>query len=183
MKPKDAPRFDVETLRELAGKKVFARGELELETEIESDCAPLGALVSEMLDEAARAARLEAIHCLRDPTRGGVATILNELAMAAQVAVVLDEAALPIRPEVNGACEILGIDPLYVANEGKLIAVVDPDDADTGLAALRSHPLGENAAIIGSVRADPAGMVVLDTAFGGSRVVDMLAGDPLPRIC
>jgi hydrogenase expression/formation protein HypE len=156
---------------------MIARGELELEVDLQSDTAPLHGLVDRLLGS------VEGVRCLRDPTRGGVATVLNELAMAAQVSVVLDEAALPIGPEVNGACEILGIDPLYVANEGKLIAVVDPDDADTALAALRSHPLGENAAIIGTVRADPPGMVILDTAFGGSRVVDMLAGDPLPRIC
>jgi hydrogenase expression/formation protein HypE len=99
------------------------------------------------------------------------------------VCVVLDEASLPIRPEVNGACEILGIDPLYVANEGKLIAIVAPEDAERALAALRRHPLGADAALIGTVQTDPVGMVLLDTAFGGSRVVDMLAGDPLPRIC
>ena len=156
---------------------MIARGELELEVDLRSDTAPLHGLAEALLD------RVAGVRCLRDPTRGGVGTILNELAMAAQLAIVLDEAALPIRPEVNGACEILGIDPLYVANEGKLIAIIDPDDAEIALAVMRSHPLGESAAIIGTVGADPPGMVMLDTAFGGSRVVDMLAGDPLPRIC
>jgi hydrogenase expression/formation protein HypE len=109
--------------------------------------------------------------------------VVNELAATAGVGVRLDEAALPVRPQVHGACEILGIDPLYVANEGKLVAVVGPDGADAALAALRAHPLGADAAIVGEVVAEPPAMVVLDTAFGGSRVVDMLAGDPLPRIC
>lgn len=156
---------------------MISRGELDLEVDLESDTAPLHGLVDQLLDS------VEGLRCLRDPTRGGVATILNELAMTAEVAVVLDEAALPIRPEVNGACEILGIDPLYVANEGKLIAIVAAEDADRALAAMRSHPLGTDAAIIGTVTSEPPGMVMLDTAFGGSRVVDMLAGDPLPRIC
>ena len=120
---------------------------------------------------------------MRDPTRGGVATVLNELALAAEVAITIDEMSVPVRPGVNGACEILGIDPLYVANEGKLVAVVSPETEAAALAALRSHPLGVAAAVIGMVGADPPGMVILETAFGGSRVVDMLAGDPLPRIC
>jgi hydrogenase expression/formation protein HypE len=157
---------------------MVARGELQLEVELESDTAPLHELAAALLGAAGPALR-----CLRDPTRGGLATVLNELALAAEAAIVLEEAALPVRPEVNGACEILGIDPLYVANEGKLAAVVSPDAADAALAALRSHPLGRDAAIVGEVRDDPPGMVLLDTAFGGSRVVDMLAGDPLPRIC
>ncbi len=107
----------------------------------------------------------------------------NELARDAEVAIILDEASLPVRPAVNGACEILGIDPLYVANEGKLVAVVPPEQADAALAALRADPLGANAARIGEVRDDPPGMVVINTGFGGNRIVDMLAGDPLPRIC
>jgi hydrogenase expression/formation protein HypE len=156
---------------------MIARGELELEVDLRSDTAPLHRLVNDLLDA------VDGVRCLRDPTRGGVATILNELAMAAQLCVRLDEASLPIRPEVNGACEILGIDPLYVANEGKLVAIVAPEDAEPALAALHRHPLGESAAIIGTVGSEPPGMVLLDTAFGGSRVVDMLAGDPLPRIC
>ena len=156
---------------------MIARGGLELEVDLESDTAPLHDLVATLLDAT------EAVRCLRDPTRGGVATVLNELALSAEVAISLDELMIPIRPEVNGACEILGIDPLYVANEGKLIAVVAPEAEQAALAALRSHPLGTSAAVIGEVSADPPGMVLLNTAFGGSRVVDMLAGDPLPRIC
>ncbi len=109
--------------------------------------------------------------------------MLNELALAANVAIVLDEASVPVAPEVVGTAEILGIDPLYVANEGKLVAVVAPESTDAALAALRAHPLGGFAALVGEVRATPEGLVLLDTAFGGSRVVDMLVGDPLPRIC
>jgi hydrogenase expression/formation protein HypE len=157
---------------------MVARGGLELELDLDSDTAPLHDLVSVLM-----AAAGSSLRCLRDPTRGGVATVLNELAMAAEVSVTIDEASMPVRPEVNGACEILGIDPLYVANEGKLVAVVAPEAEAAALAALRSHPLGASAAVIGEVGAEPPGMVILDTAFGGSRVVDMLAGDPLPRIC
>jgi hydrogenase expression/formation protein HypE len=120
---------------------------------------------------------------MRDPTRGGLATALAELALASGLAIAVDERSLPVRPEVQGACEILGIDPLHVANEGKLCAVVAPEDSEAALAALREHPLGADAAVVGEVRDDPAGLVLLETAFGGSRVVDMLAGDPLPRIC
>ena len=156
---------------------VVARGNLELEVDLESDTAPLAGIVDALLDATA------GVRCLRDPTRGGLATVLNELALAAGVAIVLDEAALPVRPEVVGACEILGIDPLYVANEGKLVAVVAPEATEAALAALRSHPLGADAALVGEVRAEPEGLVLLDTAFGGTRVVDMLVGDPLPRIC
>jgi hydrogenase expression/formation protein HypE len=123
------------------------------------------------------------VRWLRDPTRGGLATVLNELALEANVGVRLHEAALPVRPEVIGACEILGIDPLYVANEGKLVAVVGTGAADAAVAALRSHPLGQNAAIVGEVQSEPEALVLLETAFGGTRVVDMLVGDPLPRIC
>ncbi|MCB0828336.1 MAG: hydrogenase expression/formation protein HypE [Solirubrobacterales bacterium] len=156
---------------------MIARGDLELELELESDTAPLNGLVETLLGSGAE------VHCLRDPTRGGLATVLAELSLAAQVGITLDEASLPIRPEVNGACEILGIDPIYVANEGRLVAVVAPDSADTALAALRSDPLGREAEIIAEVSAEPPGLVVLETALGGTRVVDMLAGDPLPRIC
>jgi hydrogenase expression/formation protein HypE len=109
--------------------------------------------------------------------------VLNELALAAEVGISVDELSVPVRPEVSGACEILGLDPLYVANEGKLVAVVAPEDEAAALAALQSHPLGTSAAVIGEVRDEPPGMVVLETGFGGSRIVDMLAGDPLPRIC
>jgi hydrogenase expression/formation protein HypE len=120
---------------------------------------------------------------MRDPTRGGLVTTLNELAREAGLGVVLEESALPVRREVAGACEILGIDPLYVANEGKLVAVVSPAGATEALAALRARPLGAGAALVGTVRDESERMVVLETALGGSRIVDMLVGDPLPRIC
>jgi hydrogenase expression/formation protein HypE len=120
---------------------------------------------------------------MRDATRGGVATILNEIAQAAGVGVVVDEDAVPVRPEVRGASELLGIDPLYVACEGRMVVVVAPDAADAALAALRAHPLGAQAAMIGRIVDDPPGLVLLHTAFGGTRIVDMLVGDPLPRIC
>ena len=156
---------------------LVARGELKLETVLESDTAPVHELAAALLELG------PALRWMRDPTRGGLATTLNELAGAAGVAVRLDETAIPVRPEVAGAGEILGIDPLYVANEGKLVAVVAPEAADDALAALRAHPLGREAAVIGEVQDDPAGLVLLDTTLGGSRIVDMLVGDPLPRIC
>ena len=157
---------------------MVARGGLDLEVDLESDTAPLHSLAASLIAVAG-----EGLRCMRDPTRGGLATVLNELAVAAEASIVLDETSVPIRPEVNGACEILGIDPLYVANEGRLAAVVAPEVADAALDALRAHPLGAGAAVVGEVRDDPPGMVMLHTSFGGSRVVDMLAGDPLPRIC
>jgi len=157
---------------------LVARGELELEGEIESDTAPLHELVAKLLDACGPEVRW-----MRDPTRGGLATALNELARAARYGVALEESALPVAPIVAGACEILGIDPLYVANEGKLVAVVAAQASDAALEALRTHPLGADAVLIGEIRAEPPGMVILNTAFGGSRVVDTLAGDPLPRIC
>lgn len=156
---------------------LLARGELDLEASLISDTAPLTGLVDALLDACPGA------HCLRDATRGGVATIANEVASAAGVAVVLDEASVPVRPEVRGACELLGIDPLYVACEGRLLAVVDGEQAGEALAALRSQPSGEGAEVIGVVREDPEGLVLLRTEFGGTRIVDMLIGDPLPRIC
>jgi hydrogenase expression/formation protein HypE len=156
---------------------MIARGELELEVDLESDTASLHELARMLLDLGGE------LRCMRDPTRGGLATVLNELALAAETSIVLEEAALPVRPEVSGACEILGIDPLYVANEGKLVAIIAPEAADAALSALRSHPLGREAALVGEVGSEPPGMVLLETSFGGSRVVDMLAGDPLPRIC
>lgn len=156
---------------------LIARGDLALEADIPSDTASLNGLV-EVLLAAAPTTRF-----LRDPTRGGVATVLNELAKAANVGVMLSETDIPIRNIVNGACEMLGIDPLYVANEGKLVAVVPPDEADAALTAMINHPLGVDAAIIGEIRKEPPGIVVLATAFGGNRIVDMLVGDPLPRIC
>jgi hydrogenase expression/formation protein HypE len=157
---------------------LIARGDLELESEIESDSAALHGLVADLL-----AAVPAGVRALRDPTRGGVATVLVEMALRSEAAVVLDEVAIPVRPEVRGACEILGLDPLYVANEGKLLCVVAPESAERALAALRAHPLGRDAALIGAVRAEPPGMVFLRTVSGGTRVVDMLAGEQLPRIC
>jgi hydrogenase expression/formation protein HypE len=157
---------------------MLARGELELEADVVSDTAPLHDLVAALL-----AAVPSGVHALRDATRGGVATVLNEMARSADVAVVLDEGAVPVRPEVHGACEILGIDPLYVACEGRMVVVVDGASADRALAALRSHPLGAGAAVVGRVTGDPPGVVLLKTAFGGTRIVDVLVGDPLPRIC
>jgi hydrogenase expression/formation protein HypE len=156
---------------------MLARGELDIEAEVSSDTAPLNGLVERLLDAA------PGVRGLRDATRGGVATICNEVARSAGVAVVVDEEAVPVRPEVRGACELLGIDPLYVACEGRLVAVVDGDQADAALGALRSHPLGEGAAVIGRVKDDPPGLVLLKTSFGGTRIVDLLVGDPLPRIC
>jgi hydrogenase expression/formation protein HypE len=156
---------------------LLARGDLKLESELRSDTAAVHELA------AALGALGAELRWMRDPTRGGLATALNELAHESGAAVVIDEAHLPVRPEVAGACEILGIDPLYVANEGKLVAVVSSESADEALAALRGHPLGAEAVIVGEVRDDSSGLVLLATALGGSRIVDMLVGDPLPRIC
>ena len=157
---------------------MLARGELDIDADVRSDTQSLWPLVSAALDACG-----EGLHCMRDATRGGVATVLNEIALATRLGVVIDEQRLPLRPEVVGACEILGIDPLYVANEGKLIAFVAPEHADAALAALRSQPAGEDAAIIGEVRDEPEGRVLGRTTFGGHRMIDMLVGDPLPRIC
>lgn len=156
---------------------LLAREALELDSEIESDSAPLHELAGALLAAA------PGTRTLKDPTRGGVAAALNEIARCAGAAIFLDEEAIPIRPDVRGACEILGIDPLHIANEGKLVAVVPPEQSDAALAALRSHPLGADAAVIGEVRAEPDGLVVARTGIGGSRVLDMLVGDALPRIC
>jgi len=156
---------------------LLARGDLDLAAELASDTAALWPLVAGLLDA------VPGVRCLRDATRGGVATILNEVAAAAQVGVVVDEAAVPVRTEVRGACELLGLDPLYVACEGRLVTVVDAAAADAALAALAAHPLGRDAARIGTVEAGPAGLVLLRTRFGGTRIVDLLVGDPLPRIC
>ena len=156
---------------------MLARGDLALEADLDSDTAPLNGLVEDLLAAA------PSTRWLRDPTRGGVATVLNELARAADVHIALEESKLPIRGVVNGACEILGIDPLYVANEGKLVAVVPPEEAGAALAAMQAHPLGADAAVIGEVQEEPPGVVILNTGFGGNRIVDVLVGDPLPRIC
>jgi len=150
---------------------------LSFDVDLASDTAALHGLVQAMLTASRE------VHVLRDPTRGGLASTLNEIAQASRVSIELDEEALPLQPEVEGLCEILGLDPLYVANEGKLIAVVPPSAADAVLAAMRAHPLGARAAIIGEVRADLPGVVYLRTCVGGTRVVDMPAGDQLPRIC
>jgi hydrogenase expression/formation protein HypE len=150
---------------------------IEFETVLESDSAPLTGLARVMLEACPD------IRCMRDPTRGGVSSALNELASASRVGVELREAAIPIRAEVRGACEMLGLDPLYVANEGKLIAVVPSADADRLVAVMRRHPLGRNAAVIGEVVADHPGMVTMHSLVGGERVVTMLAGEQLPRIC
>ncbi len=157
---------------------MLARGELGLEADIESDTRSLWPAVQALL--AACGAELR---CLRDATRGGVASVLNEIARASGVGVVVREADLPVQPAVAGAAEILGIDPMYVANEGKLVAFVAPAHAERALAALRAAPGGEHAAEIGEVRGEPPGMVLVETAFGGRRVMDQLVGDPLPRIC
>ncbi len=157
---------------------MLARGEFELAAAVESDTRPLWDAVDALL-----AAAGPSLRALRDATRGGVATVLNELAATAGVAILVREARVPVRPEVQGACEILGIDPMYVANEGTLVAFVAPGAADAALAALRSVPGCEGAAEIGEVKAEPPGMVLVETGFGGRRVMDMLVGDPLPRIC
>jgi hydrogenase expression/formation protein HypE len=157
---------------------MLARNEFELDASIESDTCSLWPAVEALLDEAGPGLR-----CMRDATRGGVASVLNELARAAQVAMVVREGDVPVMPAVAGAAEILGIDPMYVANEGKLVAFVAPDAADAALDALRSVPGCERAAEIGEVRTEPPGMVLVETSFGGRRVMDQLVGDPLPRIC
>lgn len=154
-----------------------ARGDLALETSIESDCAALHELIAVLLQHA------PGTRCIRDATRGGIATVLNEMAEASALAIEIDESSTPLRPEVRGFCEILGLDPLYLANEGKLVVVVPPAEAEAALAAMRSHPLGRDAAIIGKTTAGRAGRVTMQTAFGGQRIVDMLVGEQLPRIC
>jgi hydrogenase expression/formation protein HypE len=156
---------------------MLARGELDIESDLQSDTASLAGLIDVLLDATT------GVRCMRDATRGGVATILNEVARSSNVAVVVDERAVPVREEVRGASEILGIDPLYVACEGRLVIIVDGAETEAALAALRSHPLGEGAAVIGTVKDDPPTLVLLKTEFGGTRIVDMLVGDPLPRIC
>ncbi|MFA5530674.1 MAG: hydrogenase expression/formation protein HypE [Thiohalomonadaceae bacterium] len=154
-----------------------SRENLRFETTIESDSAPLNGLVAAMVSA------VPDIHCMRDPTRGGLASTLNELARQSGVGMRLRESAIPIREEVAAACELLGLDPLYLANEGKLIAICPQDKAERLLDTMRAHPLGVHSAIIGKVVDDPHTLVQMETRFGGSRVVDWLAGDPLPRIC
>jgi hydrogenase expression/formation protein HypE len=160
------------------GIAILAQREgIEFETTIESDSAALHTLVSDMLREG------RGIRCMRDPTRGGLSSTLNEIAALSHVEIELEERAIPIREEVASACELLGLDPLYVANEGKLIAIVDPVIADSVLQAMRRHPLGKQAQIIGTIKAASSAMVVLRTSLGTTRIVDMLSGDQLPRIC
>lgn len=157
---------------------MLARDEFALEAEIESDTRSLWPAADALMEAAG-----ESLRCMRDATRGGVATVLNELARASGVAVVAREADVPVNPAVAGAAELLGIDPLYVANEGVMVAFVAPEAAEAALAALRALPGHERATEIGEVKGDPPGMVLVETAFGGKRVMDLLAGDPLPRIC
>jgi len=154
-----------------------ARGELGFESTIQSDVAPLNHLIEAMLNAS------QNIHVLRDPTRGGLATTLNEIATQSNVGIMLDEKTIPVHPEVASACEMLGFDPLYIANEGKLVAFVAREDADAVLKTMRSTRYGEDAVIIGEVTATPQGRVLLKTSYGSTRVVDMLAGEMLPRIC
>jgi hydrogenase expression/formation protein HypE len=157
---------------------MLARGEFDLEADVESDTRSLWPVADALLEAAGPDLR-----CMRDATRGGVASVLNELARASGVAMVVEERSVPVDPVVAGAAEILGIDPMYVANEGKLVAFVAPESAEAALAALRGVPGCERAAEIGEVRTEPHGMVLVETSFGGRRVMDQLVGDPLPRIC
>jgi len=160
------------------GIAVLSRREgLSFSTDLESDCAPLAKLVMEMLAASPN------IHCLRDPTRGGLATTLNELATQSRVGIMIEEEKVPAREEVLAACEMLGLDPLYIANEGKLIAIVSAEDAERVLSAMSRNHYGKEAAIIGEVTTKHPGRVVMKTSLGTTRIVDMLVGDPLPRIC
>jgi hydrogenase expression/formation protein HypE len=159
---------------------LLARGELDLEADLRSDTRAVLPLVLALADTAGIAA---SVRWMRDPTRGGVATSLNELARDCGLAMVLFEETIPVREEVRGACELLGLDPLHIANEGQFLAVVAREDAEAALSALRRAPGGDNAVLIGEVREQPAATVLCATPYGGARVVDMLVGDPLPRIC
>lgn len=156
---------------------VDARGEMSLQNTIETDCQPLNSLVENMLTICPD------IHCMRDATRGGIATVLNEYAHASNVCMRLEESALPLRNEVRGMCEILGLDPLYLANEGKLVAIVPAESAEAIVTMMKKHPAGKDSAIVGHVTATPESGVILSTLFGGQRMVDMLVGEQLPRIC
>jgi hydrogenase expression/formation protein HypE len=160
------------------GIAILAQREgLEFETTIKSDSAALHGLVAQILKTDA------AIRCMRDPTRGGLSSTLNEIAERSRVGIEIDEGSIPIRDEVKGACEMLGLDPLYVANEGKLVAIVARENADTLLESMRKHPLGKNARVIGTVNDKNPGLVTMRTTLGTTRIVDMLSGDQLPRIC
>ncbi len=157
---------------------MLARNQFDLDAELESDTCSLWPAANALLDSAGAD-----LHCMRDATRGGVASVLNELARASGVAIVTQEAAVPVAPVVAAAAELLGIDPMYIANEGRLVAFVAPDAADAALAALRRVLGCDQAAVIGEARPDPPGLVLVETSFGGRRVMDQLVGDPLPRIC
>jgi len=160
------------------GIAVLSRREgLSFSTQLKSDCAPLNGLVDEMLNASSN------IHCLRDPTRGGLATTLNEMAKQSKVSIRIEEEKVPVRDEVLAACEMLGFDPLYIANEGRLVAIVPAEDTDKVLKAMRGNHYGKEASLIGEVRAEHPGRVVMRTTIGASRIVDMMVGDPLPRIC
>ncbi|RKZ95897.1 MAG: hydrogenase expression/formation protein HypE [Gammaproteobacteria bacterium] len=156
---------------------VDARGELAIENTIQTDCAPLGTLIQSMIKVCPD------IHCMRDATRGGIATVLNEFALASACSIHINEDKLAVREEVRGMCEILGLDPLYLANEGKLVTIVPANKADEILAEMKKHPEGINSTIIGEVLDKPQGRVIMTTRFGGDRIVDMLVGEQLPRIC
>jgi len=186
-----SPGVDISGTNARAGDKVLLSGTigdhgiaimsqregLRFSMTLKSDCAPLNKLVSQMLEVSSK------IHCMRDPTRGGLATTLNELARQSKVGIVVEEAKIPVKDEVKAACELLGLDPIHVANEGKLVAIVDPTDADKILAQMRKNSYGRAAAIIGEVTNEHSGRVVMKTKFGPSRIVDMLSGELLPRIC
>ncbi len=159
------------------------RENLEFEGAIESDCASLNGLVEKMLNTTSPNNDADFVHCLRDPTRGGVATTLNEIAKRAGVGMLLQEKSIPVRESVQGACEVLGLDPLYVANEGKLVAIVAPDMAEAVLKHMQEHELGRDAVIVGEVVAEHPGMVLMKTEIGGTRVLDVMFGEQLPRIC
>jgi hydrogenase expression/formation protein HypE len=185
------PGVDISGANARAGDKVLLSGTigdhgiaimsqregLKFSMTLRSDCAPLNRLVSQMLEVSSR------IHCLRDPTRGGLATTLNELARQSNVGITIEEAKIPVKEEVKAACELLGLDPIYVANEGKLVGIVDPADADQILARMRKNRYGRDAAIIGEVTNQHQGKVAMKTKLGPSRIVDMLSGELLPRIC
>jgi len=156
---------------------VDARGDMALQNTIATDCQPLNSLISAML------AVCPDIHCMRDATRGGIATVLNEFAQSSNVCIRLKETAIPMRDKVRGMCEILGLDPLYLANEGKVLAIIPAPAADKVIEVMRAHPDGRHSAIIAEVTEKPAARVILSTLFGGERIVDMLVGEQLPRIC
>jgi hydrogenase expression/formation protein HypE len=185
------PGVDISGANARAGDKVLLSGTigdhgiaimsqregLKFSMTLESDCAPLNKLVSQMLKVSPR------IHCMRDPTRGGLATTLNELARQSNVGITVEEAKIPVKEEVKAACELLGLDPIYVANEGKLVAIVEPADADKILSRMRKNSYGRDAAIIGEVSKEHPGKVIMKTKLGPSQIVDMLSGELLPRIC